>query len=59
MVFVDRTAPEVLEITQQDSELIIPITEPCCNLKPIAIASQAQKVLASLTLLLLAVIKHG
>ncbi len=28
MVFVDRTAPEVLEITQQDSELIIPITEP-------------------------------
>jgi hypothetical protein len=28
MVSVDRTAPEVLEITQEDSELIIPITEP-------------------------------
>jgi hypothetical protein len=28
MVSVDRTAPEVLEITQENSELIIPITEP-------------------------------
>jgi hypothetical protein len=28
MVTVDRTAPAVLEITQEDSELIIPITEP-------------------------------
>jgi hypothetical protein len=28
MVAVDRTAPEVLAITQEDSELIIPITEP-------------------------------
>ena len=28
MVAVDRTAPEVLEITQEDSELIIPISEP-------------------------------
>jgi hypothetical protein len=27
-VTVDRTAPAVLEITQEDSELIIPITEP-------------------------------
>jgi hypothetical protein len=28
MVAVDRTAPEVLEITQEATELIIPITEP-------------------------------
>jgi hypothetical protein len=28
MVTVDRTAPAVVEITQEDSELIIPITEP-------------------------------
>jgi hypothetical protein len=34
MVSVDRTAPEALEITQEDSELIIPITEPVLQPQP-------------------------
>jgi hypothetical protein len=28
MVIIDQTAPEIIEMTQQDSELTIPITEP-------------------------------
>jgi hypothetical protein len=34
IVVVDRTAPEIVEIKQEDSELIIPITEPVIAPEP-------------------------